>query len=207
MMRPDVTFDPTRYLISIDGRDYLEVKWRIVWLRDSHPDAQIETELVSSEEDRAIFRARVAIPGHGSATGWGSERQESFPNFLESAETKAIGRALGALGFGTQFCTDFDLDTSGGQLADAPVAMHAIGEDTSSYPSGQTQPGRTPAASERQVGLIRVLAKEQKLSQKDLEALAQDVTGHSMSELSKKEASQMIQSLQSRQLEPLKSAS
>lgn len=205
-MGPVETFDPTRFLISIDGRDYLEVKWRIVWLRDAHPDAHIQTELVSNEEDRAVFRARVEIPGHGSATGYGSERQESFANFLESAETKAIGRALGALGFGTQFCTDFDLDTSGGQLADAPVAMRAIGEDATPYAGQQEQPQRTAAASERQLGLIRMLAKEQGFSKRELEALSQDVVGQSIDGLSKKEASQVIQSLQSRQAE-LKPAS
>ena len=205
-MGPVETFDPTRFLISIDGRDYLEVKWRIVWLRDMHPDAHIQTELVSNEEDRAVFRARVEIPGRGSATGFGSERQESFANFLESAETKAIGRALGALGFGTQFCTDFDLDTSGGQLADAPVAMRAIGEETATYAGQQEQPQRTSAASERQLGLIRMLAKEQSFSKRELEALSQNVVGQTIDDLSKKEASQVIQSLQSRQAE-LKPAS
>ena len=42
------TFDPTRYLTKVNGRDYLEVKWRLVWLRSVHPTARIETELVGA---------------------------------------------------------------------------------------------------------------------------------------------------------------
>ncbi|HKG29607.1 MAG TPA: hypothetical protein VKB01_10775, partial [Thermomicrobiales bacterium] len=37
------------------------------------------------------------------ATGYGSETASDFPDFIEKAETKAIGRALNALGYGAQF--------------------------------------------------------------------------------------------------------
>jgi hypothetical protein len=39
-------FDPSRYLTKIDGRDYLEVKWRLLWLRTEYPTARITTEMV-----------------------------------------------------------------------------------------------------------------------------------------------------------------
>ena len=69
------TFDPAKHLRKLAGRDYLEVKWRLVWLRMEHADAQIATELV--EHDRqakfCMFRATVTIPNGGSATGYGSE--------------------------------------------------------------------------------------------------------------------------------------
>ena len=92
-------FEPARYLTRISGSDYLEVKWRLVWMRDQHPDATIETQLVSHNDNTAVFRAMVSIPGGGSATGWGSESAGDFRDYLEKAETKAIGRALAALGF------------------------------------------------------------------------------------------------------------
>ena len=69
-MSEQSAFDPTRYLTKISGRDYLEVKWRLVWLRSTHPEAQIETALVEHRDDAAIFRARVILPGGASATGW-----------------------------------------------------------------------------------------------------------------------------------------
>ncbi len=40
-------FDPARYLIQLKGKDYLEVRWRLVWLRSVHPDAVIHTDMVS----------------------------------------------------------------------------------------------------------------------------------------------------------------
>jgi hypothetical protein len=39
-------FDPTQYLSKFDGKDYLEVKWRLLWLRSAHPDARLTTEIV-----------------------------------------------------------------------------------------------------------------------------------------------------------------
>ncbi len=102
------SFDASKYLTNLRGKEYLEVKWRLLWLRTEHPDAAIETELVKHEEGLALFRARVTLPEGASATGWGSETPDDFGDFIEKAETKALGRALAALGFGTQFCEDFN---------------------------------------------------------------------------------------------------
>ena len=33
----------------VNGADYLEVKWRLLWLRTNHPDAVIETEMMSHQ--------------------------------------------------------------------------------------------------------------------------------------------------------------
>ena len=121
----DKGFDASRYIVKLRGKEYLEVKWRLLWLRTSHPDALIETELVSHipEPPMAIFKAKVSIPGGGSATGWGQEEAADFGDYLEKAETKALGRALAALGFGTQFTEDFEFsDNSGEQrVVDTPV--------------------------------------------------------------------------------------
>jgi uncharacterized protein YbdZ (MbtH family) len=122
-------FDPTQYLSKFDGRDYLEVKWRLLWLRSQHPDARIVTEIVQHNEENgfALFRAEAEIPGGGKATGWGSETVRDFHDYIEAAETKAIGRALAALGYGTQFCTDFDFSANARpgkpQVVDAPVNL------------------------------------------------------------------------------------
>ena len=111
-------FNPTAHLTDIGGKDYLEVKWRIAWFRDQHTDGIIETEMTHHDDSQAIFHAKVSIPSGGAASGWGSETASDYGDFIEKAETKAIGRALAALGFGTQFCEDFD---EGGAVTDAPV--------------------------------------------------------------------------------------
>lgn len=134
-------FDASKYLTKVSGQDYLEVKWRLLWLRTEHPDAIIESELVKldttigrvfnkntqayeeQETERAIFRATISIPGRGSATSYGSETRTDFEDFIEKAETKAFGRALAALGFGTQFCDDMAMVNPDGSphVVDAPV--------------------------------------------------------------------------------------
>jgi len=127
--KPGQPFDPSQYLSNFDGKDYLEVKWRLLWLRSQHPDARITTEIVQHNEENgfALFRAEVEAPGGGKATGWGSETVRDFHDYIEAAETKAIGRALAALGFGTQFCTDFDFSANARagkmQVVDAPVKL------------------------------------------------------------------------------------
>lgn len=126
-------FDPTRYLINLNGKgDYLEVKFRILWFRKTHPDGQIVTEFVNmldcGDRGPAIFRATVTA-GTMVATGWGTETATDFRDFIEKAETKAIGRALAAAGFGTQFCEDHNFGANATQnvgtmrIVDTPVDL------------------------------------------------------------------------------------
>ena len=133
--RGNGSFDPSRYLTKLSRRmrmpdgqwknielDYMEVKWRLLWLRTEYPDARIETELAKHESDLAIFRARVVLPNGAESTGWGSETADDWKDYIEKAETKALGRALAALGFGTQFCEDFDFAHGSDQkVVDAPL--------------------------------------------------------------------------------------
>src|SRR5215218_411141 len=128
LMTEQVSFDPSQYLTKVGSADYLEVKWRLVWLRTVAPNAEIDTELMSFPgEPEAVFKATVTIPGGGKATGWGSEDAGDFGDYLEKAETKAIGRALAALGFGTQFAPDHDFGAVNGKVVDAPVKSAAAG--------------------------------------------------------------------------------
>ena len=115
-------FDPSKHLTKVGNADYLEVKWRLVWLRSEHPNAELDTQLMTHpSEPEAVFKVTVSIPGGGKATGWGSEDAGDFGDYLEKAETKAIGRALAALGYGTQFCSDHEFGAGRGKVVDAPV--------------------------------------------------------------------------------------
>jgi hypothetical protein len=140
--RPGTGFDPTPYLRQLHGRgrgggaDYLDVKWRLLWLRKEHPDAEIVTELVQHDPQMAIFKATVTVPSGGKATGYGSETASDFPDFIEKAETKAIGRALNALGYGAQF-------------GDAQRPEDLVSE------RGPEPPGREVAPAARPVALPR----------------------------------------------------
>jgi len=117
-----MAFSPDQHLRNLKGQQYLDVKWRLMWLREEHPDAHIRTELVTFREDQQmwVFKAEVVIPDKGSATGHGQETERDFPaGACEKAETKAIGRALAALGYGTQFAMELD---EGDRVVDSPVA-------------------------------------------------------------------------------------
>jgi hypothetical protein len=129
-------FDPTPYLRQLRGRgggDYLDVKWRLLWLRKEHPDAELITEMVEHDQQMAIFKATVTLPTGGKATGYGSETANDFPDFIEKAETKAIGRALNALGFGAQFGERGD--ESNAMPANRPVAERPASRPTSAPPA------------------------------------------------------------------------
>lgn len=107
-MSAPTTYDPRKHLTKVSGRDYLEVSQRLVWLRSAYPDAVITTELVEHRGNMAIFAARVTLPNGATGSGYGQEEAGDFADYLEKAETKALGRALATAGFGTQFADGFE---------------------------------------------------------------------------------------------------
>ena len=147
-------FNPNEHIIQLrskDGlRDYLPVQWRLVWFREQFPNGTIETEMIHLDPNReteeeievwneekqinekaikrangfAIFRAVVKDGKGGVSTGTKSEKAASFPDYIEKSETGAIGRALAALGYGTQFAGD-ELDERH-RIVDSPVKRNAV---------------------------------------------------------------------------------
>jgi hypothetical protein len=106
------SFDAPAHMRKIRTRqgmqDYLDVKWRVAWLRAEYPTAQIVTEQIEGDADHARFKCTITLPNGAVSSGHGSETQQDFPDFYEKAETKAIGRACAVLGYGTDAATDFD---------------------------------------------------------------------------------------------------
>lgn len=183
-------FDPTRFLTKVNGRDYLEVKWRLVWLRSQHPEASIETELVHVESNAAVFRARVTLPTGASATGWGSESAGDFHDFLEKAETKALGRALAALGFGTQFCQDYDFGAEFQRVVDSPIDIRGT--------RGRAEPQvLRQEATPRQLKYLQSIAREAGLSDEEVERRAIEMFGDSVPMLARRDVSSLIETIQS----------
>lgn len=143
-----LSFDPTPYLVERRGRKYLDVKWRLLWLRTEHPDAVTETQEVAAGEDWVKFRATVSAPGRGSATGHGMvSSKDSQTGWYEKAEAIALGRALVCLGYGTQFANEFDDDAEGTDApAEAPIEFPRPGP----RPVRETSP--TPSRAEPSTG-------------------------------------------------------
>lgn len=148
------TFNPNDYMMKLQGKEYLPVQARLLWLRTMHPDADLRTELIEFKTNEyALFKATITIPGRGSATGHGSEDPKGFRDYIEKAETKAIGRALGALGFGTQFTDDFD--TPIGPNNDMRIVDSPVERKTVVHKDGQTTvtPGSSPAKDDIKIRL------------------------------------------------------
>jgi hypothetical protein len=200
-MSAETPFEPARFLTRVNGSDYLEVKWRLVWMRDRFPDAAVETELVSHIDDTAVFRARVTLPNGGSATGWGTESASGFRDYLEKAETKALGRALAALGFGTQFCPDFEFGAAAGRVVDTPVKVGPAKRSAAGAERQETASvaaiGPDQAATQRQLRYLQAIAREAGLDQSALDERAMQEFGVQAQGLSRRDASTLIDLIQS----------
>ena len=203
------SFDPGRYLTKVGSADYLEVRWRLVWLREVHPDALIETKLLAHDANSAIVWANVVIPGGGSASGIGSETYDDFRDFHEKAETKAIGRALAGLGFGTQFCPDHDFGSEHGYVVDSPVGRSDGAGATFRPRDGSTtrnhvrggpggNGGTGQEATPRQLKFIQAIAREHGISDDALNAEVEQLYGRALDALDRRDASAFIERLQSR---------
>jgi hypothetical protein len=197
-------FDPHEHTIQLKSKagsqDYLPVQWRLVWYRSVCPQGTIDTEEIVVDLDREVeaeafvwnaekrrsekvikqakgyarFRAVVTDGKGGRATATGSEAAVDFPDYIEKAETKAVGRALAALGYGTQFAPEFGENH---RIVDAPVDFGRNGASSngngnnhtpavayrSEAPSNNGSPRPTPEneaevnATEQQISSIRKL--------------------------------------------------
>jgi hypothetical protein len=124
-------------LLSLKGKEYLQVAHRLVWFREVFPDGVLKTTMIALSgeglNEYAVFKTEVYIPsGNGSqmiASAHKKETRGGFDDFIEKAETGSIGRALALAGFGTQFTAD-ELDEKE-RLADAPIEVISKGATTS----------------------------------------------------------------------------
>jgi hypothetical protein len=124
-------------MITVRGGGlYLPVRRRVGWMRglpEPHPDWTIETFEVKVVEGKFIAGTKVEggyarmgarvfdSDGRLIATGTKTEYSERFLDFVEKAETGAIGRALAVAGYGTEAAVDLDEGYEQDRIADAPV--------------------------------------------------------------------------------------
>lgn len=108
-------------LLNLKGKDYLPVAQRLVWFREEKPLWGIETSFLALEADFAIAKAEVKDE-HGRVIASAHKREDAkhFPDFMEKAETGAIGRALAEVGYGTQFAPELDEEE---RIVDSPQTL------------------------------------------------------------------------------------
>lgn len=111
-------FEPKKYLreeTTDEGKSfYLDTKFRLLWYRLKYPEGKLIKIPKALNKEYATFEVRVYshkedhpdnFLANGFASRYKDDGNEKFGlNFVESAETAALGRALKDAGFGTQFC-------------------------------------------------------------------------------------------------------
>ncbi len=178
------SFNPNEHLMQLkskDGlKDYLPVQWRLVWFREQCPNGTIETEIVHLDLDKeteeevfawnnekrrsekviktargiAVFRAVVKDGKGGVATGTKSEKAASFPDYIEKAETGSIGRALAALGYGTQFTGEEFNEAH--RIVDSPVERASVvSVESNSNVGGAYNNGNTNSGERKPIVAVR----------------------------------------------------
>ena len=85
-------------------KHYVMVNERVIAFRKVFPEGTISTEIIEDNGERVTVKAWVYDDDRLLATGHAYElKQSSYINqtsYIENAETSAVGRALGFLGFG-----------------------------------------------------------------------------------------------------------
>lgn len=115
-------------IVSIHGKQYQTVAYRIATFREKHPEWCVMTEVVTADDERVVVKATIANElQHVIATGYAEEVRGSTninkTSALENAETSAVGRALAFFGLaGTEIA-------SADEVANA-IAQQKIAEAT-----------------------------------------------------------------------------
>jgi len=129
-------FDPMKYMLKLPKTkkvtlangmvkfektetDYLPVVARIAWFRREHPVWSIITKAIQLANKAVVMKATIKdATGRIIATARKKETEIGFPDYIEKAETGAIGRALAMCGYGTLQAPEFDEQD---RLADTPI--------------------------------------------------------------------------------------
>lgn len=181
---------------NIKGRQYAEVNQRIKAFRMVYPEGFIISEIDQLVDGLCIFRARVGVYevfadgavkervlGTGTAYEKEGSSQINRTSYIENCETSAIGRALGMAGFG--------IDTSVASAEEVENAIHQ-----------QEQEAPVEITRDNMGDPMTVAQKNKIFRELDRAGFTRDVIeqniGKSIDELSKIEASNLIERLMKR---------
>lgn len=186
-------------MMPLSGGLYLPVRRRVAWMRGEpipRPTWGIVNTLLKYEMGTlealrgggpggkmakisggyAVVKSEILDDdGRIIATGYAQERSEIFPDFIEKAETAAVGRAAALAGFGTEAALDLDEGLDVENVVDAPVRPITItkGDVTDSIKVG----GRVSGITNAQLKEIGRMVKEKSLDPAEVAAIITKVTG------------------------------
>lgn len=156
--RGNFVLENDRFVYETVMKYYLPVAPRIIAFWEEHPDWSIETEVIELNMNtsgetaqgpnglypigHAVMRCVIRDDkGRVRATGTKVEHQADFPDFVEKAETGAVGRALGSKGIGTLYAKEMLSDDMHDPVDAPSKAKPALGASaTSKTDDTPTQP-------------------------------------------------------------------
>jgi hypothetical protein len=125
----------------------------VLWMRKEHPQAQIVTDLAQFNEMMAVVKATITLTSGAEASGYGSALAADSDEMVERAETKAIGRALNALGFSVESFDgaaepDRRRTSQRGEPPASPKSVEKIDDEPEPEPARPAPPAPAPRAEE-----------------------------------------------------------
>jgi len=203
-------YKPADHMIQQKGKDYLNVQNRLLWfIRDQRQLIAagvatttyiIQTELLELDRQNgwAHFKTYIRDVLGNEATMYGSESAKDFPDYIEKASTKSVGRTLVLLGHGTNMAPELDEEE---RVVDAPQERKQPQQNTQQQqrrPQSNTQqaqsrpisaPTQPPAgteamATDRQLTSIRKLCVALGRTEPDLTAMTFNAARDLLTQLS-----------------------
>lgn len=155
-------------LVWDQSLDNGEGGWKKVWNNEKHA----YEKTIKRAKGYAVVQATVTDGQGNTATGLKMERAVSFADYLEKAETGAIGRALAALGYGTQFAGN---EVREGRVVDSPVSTNERTrkntEQAAPAPARQAPANNPPVAPAAPVAASKTPAGDSPVTSEQIAAI------------------------------------
>jgi hypothetical protein len=186
-------------------RPYPKVGGRLRLAHEENENLNISTEIIRYEENVAVVRALATTKkGYFNGLGMASlERdQQIAPAILELAETRAIARSLRFAGYGVEYCPAEEVShlENGGlieQTGERPAQDHD--DKGSQKPAKENEnDGQNPQdarLTSKQLNYLKRLARDRRMTDKELRTKTMEAFKKQPEYLSKKEASELIDEL------------
>ena len=188
-------------------RPYPKVGGRLRLAHEENGSLSISTEIIRYEENVAVVRALATTKkGYFNGLGMASlERDQRIaPAILELAETRAIARSLRFAGYGVEYCSAEEVShlENGGlveQTGESGSPVQDPDDKGSEKPAEEGEnDGQNPQGSRltsKKLSYLKRLARDRRMTDKDLRTKTMEAYKKQPEYLSKKEASELIDQL------------